>query len=78
MALCTVIADYITSMTKELKFLSSDCSIVCSYCSVVCLITKNGLKTDRIFKFFETETKFTWLMAVSTRIPKCNFFPGRP
>ena len=33
--LCTVIAYYITSTTKQLKFLNSHCSIVCSYCSVV-------------------------------------------
>ena len=38
--LCTVIAYYITSMTKQLKFLNSHCSIACSYCSVVCLIAK--------------------------------------
>ena len=36
----TVIAYYITSITKQLKFLNSHCSIVCSYCSVVCLIAK--------------------------------------
>ena len=41
---CTVIAYYITSITKQLKFLNIHCSIVCSYCSVVCLIAKNGLK----------------------------------
>ena len=38
MKLWTVIAYYITSITKQLKFLNSHCSIVCSYCSVVCLI----------------------------------------
>ena len=38
--LCTFIAYYITSITKQLKFLNSYCSIVCSYCSVVCLIAK--------------------------------------
>ena len=37
--LCTFIAYYITSITKQLKFLNSHCSIVCSYCSVVCLIS---------------------------------------
>ena len=40
MQLCTVSAYYITSITKQLKFLNSHCSIVCSYCSVVCLIAK--------------------------------------
>ena len=53
MKLCTVIAYYITSLTKELKFLNFHCSIICSYCSVVCLIAKNELKNDRIFKSFE-------------------------
>ena len=41
------------SITKQLKFLNSCCSIICSYCSVVCLISKNELKNDRIFKIFE-------------------------
>ena len=50
MKLCTVAAYYITSITKQLKFLNSH-SIVCSYCSAVCLIAKNELKSDRIFKF---------------------------
>ena len=40
MKLFIVIAYYITSITKQLKFLNSHCSIVCSYCSVVCLVTK--------------------------------------
>ena len=44
MKLFTVIAYYITSITKQLKLLDSHCSIVCSYCFVVCLIAKNGLK----------------------------------
>ena len=42
--LCTVIAYHITSITKELKFLNSHCSIACSYCSVACLIAKSELK----------------------------------
>ena len=41
MKLCTVIAYYITSTTKQLKFVNSHCFIVCSYCSVVCLIAKH-------------------------------------
>ena len=53
MKLCTVIAYYKTSMTKQLKFLNSHCSIVRSYCSFVCLITKSELKSDKIFKFFK-------------------------
>ena len=44
MKLCTVIVYYITSITKQLKFLNVDCPTVCSYCSVVCLIVKNDLK----------------------------------
>ena len=44
MKLCTVIAYYKTSITKQLKFINFHCSIVCSYCSDVCLIAKNELK----------------------------------
>ena len=36
----TVIAYYINSIAKQLKFLNSHCSVVCSYCSVVFLIAK--------------------------------------
>ena len=50
MKLCTVIAYYITSITKQLKFLNFYCSIVCSYCSVVCLIAKNELKKYNFFQ----------------------------
>ena len=50
--LCTVIAYYITIITKQLKFLNSHRSIVCSYCSVMCLIAKSELKSQ-IFKFFK-------------------------
>ena len=51
MKLCKVIAYYINSIKKELKFLNSNCSIVCSFCCV--LDRKNEIKNDRIFKFFE-------------------------
>ena len=44
MKLRTVIAYYITSITKQLNILNSHCSIVCSYCSVVCLICKKWAK----------------------------------
>ena len=44
MKLCTVKAHYITTITKQLKFLNSHCSVVCSYCSVVCLIAKSEQK----------------------------------
>ena len=53
MKLCTVIAYYKTSITKELKFLNSHRSIVCGYCSVLCLMAKSKLKNDQIFKFFQ-------------------------
>ena len=53
MKLCIVIAYYITSITKELKFLNSHCSIVCSYCSVVCLVAKNELKMIKFFSSFK-------------------------
>ena len=53
MKLCTVIAYYITSITKQLKFVNSHGSIVCSDCSFVCLITKSELKSDQIFKCFK-------------------------
>ena len=53
MKLCTVIAYYISSITKQLKFLNFHCSIVCSYCFVVCLIAKSELNSAQIFKFFK-------------------------
>ena len=51
--LCTVIAHYITSIIKQLKFLNSHCSIVCSYSFVVCLIAKSEPKNDQVFQFFQ-------------------------
>ena len=75
MKLCTVIAYYIVKITKQLKFLNSHYSIVCSHCFIVCLITKNELKGTRMFKFLPGRMKFTWLIALSTRIiKKCIFF----
>ena len=53
MKLCTVIAYYNTSITKQLIFLNSHCSIVCVYCSVLCLTVKSIEKNDQIFKFFQ-------------------------
>ena len=53
MKLCTVIAYYNTSITKQLKFLNSHCSIVCGYCSVFALTAKSIVKNDQIFKFFQ-------------------------
>ena len=53
MKFCTVIAYYNTSITKQLKFLNSHCSIVCGYCSVSCLTVKSIVENDQIFKFFQ-------------------------
>ena len=53
MKLFTVVAYYNTSITKQLKFLNSHCSIVCGYCTVLCLMAKSKLKHDQIFKFFQ-------------------------
>ena len=53
MKLCTVIAYYNTSITKQLKLLNSHCSIVCGYCSVLCLTAISIVKNDQIFKFFQ-------------------------
>ena len=53
MKLYTVIAYYNISVTKQLKFLNSHCSIVCGYCSVLCLTAKSILKNDQIFNFFQ-------------------------
>ena len=53
MKLCTVIAYYETSITKQLKFLNSHCSIVCSYCSVLCLMAKSKLKMIKYLSFFK-------------------------
>ena len=44
MKLYTVMPYCITSITKQLQFLTFHRSIVCSYCSVACLIAKLGLK----------------------------------
>ena len=53
MKLCKAIAYYITSTTKQLKFLNSYCSIVCSYCSVVCLIAKSEQKMIKFSSSFK-------------------------
>ena len=80
MKLCTVIAYYITSITKELKFLNSHCSIVCSHGSVavVCLIAKNGPKNDRIFKFFQNKRNSQVDSPFNEDPKNINIFPGRP
>ena len=53
MKLWTVIAYYNTSITKQLKFLNSHCSIVCGYCSVLCLMAKSIVKNDQISSSFK-------------------------
>ena len=57
MKLCTIIAYYKTSITEELKFLNSHCSVVCGYCSALCFMAKSKLKYDQIFKFSGEEWK---------------------
>ena len=77
MKLCTVIAHYISSITKQLKFLNSHCSLVCSYCSVVCLIEKNELKMIE----FSSSLKLNEIHIVDSPFnedPKNIIFPGRP
>ena len=53
MKLFTVVAYYNASITKQLKFLNSHCSIVCGYCSVFCLTVKSIVKNVQFFKFFQ-------------------------
>ena len=53
MKLCTVIAYYKTSITKQFKFLNSHCSIVCVYCSVLCLMAKSELKMIKFSSSFK-------------------------
>ena len=53
MKLCTVVAYYKTSVTKQLKFLNSHCSIVCGYCSVLCLMAKSKLKMIKFSSYFK-------------------------
>ena len=78
MKLCTVIAYCITSITKQLKFLNSHCSIVCSNCSFVCLITKRELKSDQIFKFFRLNEIHTVDSPFSEDPKNINFLKGGP
>ena len=79
MKLCTVIAYYKTSITKQLKFLNSHCSIVCGYCSVLCLLAKSKLK--KMIKF-SSSFKLNEIHAVDSPFnenPKnIIFFQGGP
>ena len=68
MKLCTVIVYYIVGINKELKFLNFRYSIVCIHCSIVCSTTKGVTKWSN-FQVFGRKMKFTWLIALSTRIP---------
>ena len=65
MKLCRVIAYYITSITKQFKFLKSHCPIVCSYCSVVCL------------EFFSSSLKLNEINKVDSLFNEDLIFPGR-
>ena len=76
MKFCTVIAYYITSITKELKFLNSHRSIVCIYCSFVCLITKSQLKINQIFKFFKLNKVHIGDSLFNEDSKNINFSPG--
>ena len=78
MKLCTVIAYYITSITKQLKFLNSQCSIVCSYCSAVCLVAKNEPTNDQIFKFFQIKRNSHSRLPFQRGSQTINFFQGGP
>ena len=53
MKLCTVIAYYKTSITKQFKFLNSHCFIVCVYCSHLCLMAKSELKMIKFSSSFK-------------------------
>ena len=74
MKLCTVVAYYITSITKQLKFPNPHCTIVCSYSSVVCLTANNEPRNDRIFKKHEIRKVDSPFNEESKNI----FFSGRP
>ena len=75
---CTVIAYYNTSITKQLKFLNSHCSIVCGYCSVLCLTAKSIVKMIK----FSSSFKLSEIHRVNSLFkedPKnINFFKGGP
>ena len=54
MKFCTLILYYITTIIRQLKFLSLIVLLfVAIVLFVVCMIAKDGLKNDRNFKFFE-------------------------
>ena len=77
MKLCTVIASFKTSITKQLKFLNSHCSIVCGYCSVLCLIAKSKLKMIKFSSSFKLNEIHT-VDSPFNEDPKNTIFPGRP
>ena len=78
MKLCTVIAYYITSITKKLKFLNSHCSIVCSYCSVACLIAKSELKMIKFSRSFKSNEIHTVDSPFNEDPKNIIFFQGGP
>ena len=78
MKLSTVIAYYITSMFKLLKFLNSYWSIVYSYCSVVCLIAKNELKMIEFSSSLKLNKIHTVDSSLSEGPKNIAFFQGGP
>ena len=76
--LCTIIAYHIASISKQLKFLNSHCSIVCSYCSVVCLVAKMSEKMIE----FSSSLKVNEIRMVDSPFNEdpenINFFQGGP
>ena len=77
MKLCTVIAYYNTSITKQLKFLNSHCSIVCGYCSILCLTVKSIVKNDQILSSFKLNGIHRIDSPFNGDPKNINFFPGR-
>ena len=78
MKLCTVMAYYKTSITKELKFLNSHCSIVCGYCSVLCLMAKSKLKIIKFLSSIKLNEIHTVDSPFNQDPKNINFFQGGP
>ena len=78
MKLCTVIAYYITIITKQLKFLNFHCSIVCSYCSVLSLIGKSELKMIKFSSSLKLNEIHTVDSPFDEDFKNINFFQGGP
>ena len=76
MKLRTVIAYYNTSITKELKFLNSHCSIVCGYCSVLCLMVKSIEKMIKVSSSFKLNEIHRVDSPFNEDPKNINFFQG--